>query len=39
MIFSQINLAKFHMNFGVKPPISIKMEGFKFYWYACVDYK
>jgi hypothetical protein len=28
MIFSQINLAKFHMTFGVKPPDSIKMEGF-----------
>jgi len=30
MIFSQINLANFHMNFGVKPHGSIKMEGFKY---------
>jgi hypothetical protein len=30
MIFSQINLAKFHMNIGVKLPDSNKMEGFKF---------
>jgi hypothetical protein len=30
MIFWQINLAKFHMNFRVKPTDSIKMEGFKF---------
>jgi hypothetical protein len=30
MIFSQINLANSHMNFGVKPTDSIKMEGFKF---------
>ncbi len=29
MTFSQINIANFHMNFGVKPPDSIKMEGFK----------
>jgi hypothetical protein len=30
MIFSQINLVNFHMNFGVKPPDSIKMEGCKY---------
>jgi hypothetical protein len=30
LIFSQINLAKFHMNFGVKLLIVIKTEGFKF---------
>jgi hypothetical protein len=30
MIFSQINLEKFHMNIGVKPPDSIKMESFKY---------
>jgi len=30
MIISQINLAKFHMNFGVKPGDTVKMEGFKF---------
>ncbi len=29
-MFSQIKLAKFHMNFGVNPPDSIKTEGFKF---------
>jgi hypothetical protein len=28
--FSQINLAKFHMNFGVNLLIVIKTEGFKF---------
>jgi len=28
--FSQINLVKFHMNIGVKPSDSIKMERFKY---------
>jgi hypothetical protein len=39
MIFSQINLAKFHMNFGFKPRVSIKMEGFKYQQYTWINYK